>query len=198
METSQTSETGKLRCCLQQLFQTQREGRWSGGLFCFTLTWIWLRSTAARRIMALARLWNSLPMWSDFSNVVLLWSTSLAYRIWWHISTCGDFRKNWNRHCEWSVHHLAVGVNARIDKPLEYELSELIFQSCYRGVEGLSHLIHICWHVRAEILNTDGHIENTYITHFNWLCSRSREQITSHISILDRHSSYSNRCFYRY
>ena len=37
-----------------------------------TLTCIWLRSTAARRIMALARLWNSLPICTDFSNVVLL------------------------------------------------------------------------------------------------------------------------------
>lgn len=37
-----------------------------------TLTCIWLRSTAARRIMALARLWNSLPICRDFSNVVLL------------------------------------------------------------------------------------------------------------------------------
>lgn len=46
-----------------------------------TLTWIWLRSTAARRIMALARRWNSLPMSRDFSKVVLRWSTSLAYRI---------------------------------------------------------------------------------------------------------------------
>lgn len=36
-----------------------------------TLTWIWLRSTAARRIMALARRWNSFPISRDFSNVVL-------------------------------------------------------------------------------------------------------------------------------
>lgn len=35
------------------------------------LTWIWLRRTAARRIMALARRWNSLPMSRDFSKVVL-------------------------------------------------------------------------------------------------------------------------------
>lgn len=49
-----------------------------------TLTWIWLRSTAARRIMAFARLWNSLPICRDFSKVVLLWSTSLAYRIYKH------------------------------------------------------------------------------------------------------------------
>uniref|UniRef100_A0A0E9W6D4 Secreted protein n=1 Tax=Anguilla anguilla TaxID=7936 RepID=A0A0E9W6D4_ANGAN len=35
------------------------------------LTCIWLRSTAALRIMALARLWNSLPICRDFSNVVL-------------------------------------------------------------------------------------------------------------------------------
>ena len=36
-----------------------------------TLTWIWLRRTAARRIMALARRWNSLPISRDFSKVVL-------------------------------------------------------------------------------------------------------------------------------
>lgn len=35
------------------------------------LTWIWLRSTAARSIMALARRWNSLPISRDFSKVVL-------------------------------------------------------------------------------------------------------------------------------
>lgn len=35
------------------------------------LTWIWLRSTAALRIMALARRWNSLPISRDFSKVVL-------------------------------------------------------------------------------------------------------------------------------
>lgn len=49
-----------------------------------TLTCIWLRSTAARKIMAFARLWNSLPICRDFSKVVLLWSTSLAYRIYKH------------------------------------------------------------------------------------------------------------------
>ncbi len=49
-----------------------------------TLTCIWLRSTAARRIMAFARLWNSLPICRDFSKVVLLWSTSLAYKIYKH------------------------------------------------------------------------------------------------------------------
>lgn len=48
------------------------------------------------------------------------------------------------RHREGSVGHLAVGVDACVDKPLEYELSELVFQSCYCGVEGLSHLIHVC------------------------------------------------------
>lgn len=32
------------------------------------LTWIWLRSTAARSIMALARRWNSLPISRDFSK----------------------------------------------------------------------------------------------------------------------------------
>lgn len=53
-------------------------------LFCasqsplLTLTWIWLRRTAARRIMALARRWNSLPISKDFSKVVLRWSTSRA------------------------------------------------------------------------------------------------------------------------
>jgi hypothetical protein len=46
-----------------------------------TLTWIWLRSTAALKIMALARRWNSLPISRDFSKVVLRWSTSRAYRI---------------------------------------------------------------------------------------------------------------------
>lgn len=55
------------------------------------------------------------------------------------------------------VYHLAVRVDPCVNEPLQYELGELIFQSCYCGVEGLSHLSHVCWHVGAEILNTQTH-----------------------------------------
>lgn len=63
-----------VRCCASVYLSITR----CDVLSFLTLTWIWLRSTAARRIMALARLWNSLPIWRDFSNVVLRWSTSRA------------------------------------------------------------------------------------------------------------------------
>lgn len=43
-----------------------------------------------------------------------------------------------------SAFHLAMGVDPRIDEALQYELGELIFQSCYCGVEGLRHLSHVC------------------------------------------------------
>lgn len=48
--------------------------------------------------------------------------------------------------------HLAVGVDTCINETLQYELSELVLQSCYCCVERLSHLGHVCWHVGAEIL----------------------------------------------
>lgn len=121
-----------------------------------TLTWIWLRSTAARRIMALARLWNSLPIWRDFSNVVLLWSTSLAYRIYEQVRVpvCQGSNNKVPVATVWCVQrfHLAVGVDTCINETLQYELGELVLQSCYCCVERLSHLGHVCWHVGAEIL----------------------------------------------
>lgn len=131
-----------------------------------TLTWIWLRSTAARRIMALARLWNSLPIWRDFSNVVLLWSTSLAYRIYEQVRVpvCQGSNNKVPVATVWCVQrfHLAVGVDTCINETLQYELGELVLQSCYCCVERLSHLGHVCWHVGAEIL---GGGENRKPTH---------------------------------
>lgn len=73
-------------------------------------------------------------------------------------------RTDTRRHRKGRVRHLAVGVDACVDKPLEYELSELVFQSCYCGVEGLGHLIHVCRHVRAEILSTHRNIQNRYLS----------------------------------
>lgn len=63
------------------------------------------------------------------------------------------------------VLHLAMGVDASVDEPLQYELGELVFQSCYCGVEGLSHLSHVCRHVGAEILNTQ-HVFLLFLTKF--------------------------------
>lgn len=42
-----------------------------------------------------------------------------------------------------TVCHLAVGVDACVDEPLQYELSELVLQSGHCGVEGLRHLSHV-------------------------------------------------------
>lgn len=112
--------------------------------------------------MALARLWNSLPMCSDFSNVVLLWSTSLAYRIWTHGGVNYKWAEpsrvgGWGRSHAWrSVGHLAVGVDPGVDEALQYELGELVLQGRYRSVEGLSHLGHVRRHVGAEILGGTG------------------------------------------
>lgn len=46
-----------------------------------TLTWIWLRKTAARRTSNRVLLLNSSPKFSDFSKVQLRWSASFAKRI---------------------------------------------------------------------------------------------------------------------
>lgn len=82
------------------------------------------------------------------------WQCEYSVNEYWLVSTV----------CVWelmSLFHLAMGVDPCIDKPLQYELGELIFQSCYCGVEGLRHLRHVCWHVRAEILKTHTHTHTT-------------------------------------
>lgn len=119
-----------------------------------TLTWIWLRSTAARRIMALTRRWNSLPISRDFSKVVLRWSTSRAYRI------CGGAGVSGARVARPAPRpepgHLAVGVDAGVDEPFQDELRQLVLQRRHRGVEGRGHLAHVGRHVGAEVLQGGG------------------------------------------
>lgn len=48
--------------------------------------------------------------------------------------------------------HLTVRVYSGIDQSLQNQLSKFIFQSSHCGIESSRHLVHICWHIGAEVL----------------------------------------------
>ena len=50
--------------------------------------------------------------------------------------------------------HFIMGVYARVDAAVEDELHEFVLEPHDGRVEGPRHLVHVCGHVRAKILQT--------------------------------------------
>lgn len=124
------------------LFESSRAG---GGLLTWTLP---LRSIADLKIRALVRLCHAFPMSIAFSNVTVLKSTSLAYRI----LLCESIRA-FKKTISYMRYAYKVKLTAYLDLAVQDELHQFVFERSNTCVKSTGHFVHVCRQVWREILN---------------------------------------------